>query len=100
MLQINCMFKSQIDSTDICSEGSDGEKILLRLEGADPKWPSFFMAQDGSDFTILHRDISYPAHRAIIFKNMNLHVLDEEDEGCLTAPDELEVRLPSLSPKC
>lgn len=70
------MFKSQIDSTDICSEGSEKEKILLRLEGADSKWPSFFLNQDASDFTLQHRGMVYPAHRAIIFKNMNLHVLD------------------------
>ncbi len=95
------MFKSQIDSTDICSEGSEGEKLLLRLEGADPEWLSLFLNSEASDFTIVHRAIEYPAHRTIVFKNMNLHVLDDEDdEGRLTAPDQLEVIPLSFSLKC
>jgi hypothetical protein len=33
---------------------------------------------EGADFRIVHRGITYSAHRTVIFKYMNLHVLDDE----------------------
>lgn len=70
------MFKSQIVSTDICTEFEQRSELLLHLDSADPKWLVMFLQEESADFRVLHRGFAYPVHRNVIFKHMNLHVLD------------------------
>lgn len=68
--------KSELNSTDIYSnESSNDNEIILKIESTDPKWATLFLNADGSDFTIQHKGLSYPVHKHVLFKNVNLHIL-------------------------
>jgi hypothetical protein len=72
------MFKSQYDSTDIYSdESADSNEILLKIDSVDRKYAQLFLNAEGSDFKIYHLNTSFAVHRAVIFKHINLHVLDD-----------------------
>lgn len=89
------MLKSELNSTDIYSNESDQDnEIILKIESTDPKWANLFLNAEGSDFFILHRGSSYPVHKHVFFKNVNLHVLEECDDHSLTLPDAFNVTVP------